>query len=191
MSVAWRCLIILLFMFPAQASETNNAVLDAVLAGFSNVRHVEARYVERRFLAVLRAPLETRGTLRFDAPDRLEKASDPGADGVAERVVVAGSLLTVEHGAAPVVLDLREHPEVAALVESVRALLAGDGAALRRDFEINLAGDAARWQMVLSPRRRDLVRWLRVDGMAAAVTRIETQEADGDRSELVVGESAR
>ncbi len=187
MSVVWRYLLMLLFMFPAQAAEINNAVLDAVLAGFRGIRHVEARYVERRFLAVLRAPLETRGTLRFDAPDRLEKAGDPGADGVAERVVVAGSLLTVEHGAAPVALDLREHPEVAALVESVRALLAGDGAALRRDFEIDLAGDAARWQMVLSPRRHELVRWLRVDGMAATVTRIETQEADGDRSELLVG----
>lgn len=188
MSTAWRCLAMLLFMSSAQAADTNDALLDAVMAGFRSVRHVEARYVERRFLAVLRAPLEMRGTLRFDAPDRLEKASDPGADGVAERVVVAGSRLTVEHGAAPVALDLREHPELAALVAGVRALLAGDGAALRRDFAIDLAGDKARWQMVLSPRRHELVRWLRVDGMAATVTRIETQEADGDRSELLVGQ---
>lgn len=182
MKAIWRSLLVLSVIFPAQAAKTDGAVLDVVMAGFRGVRHVEASYVERRYLAVLRAPLETRGTLRFDAPDRLEKTSD------GERIVVVGDVMTIEHGgAAPVALDLREHPEIAALVESVRALLAGDSVALRRVFDVDLAGDATRWQIVLRPHRDDLVRWMRVDGEAARLTRIETQEAGGDRSEMSIG----
>ncbi len=49
------------------------------MATLRSVPHVEARYTERRTLHALRAPIETRGTLRFDAPDRLEKMTDPGA----------------------------------------------------------------------------------------------------------------
>ena len=176
-------LVALLLCAPARAAET--PVLDAVLAGFGRVRHVEARYVERRFLAVLRAPLETRGTLRFDAPDRLEKTGDPETG---ERIVVAGGAMTVERGPGvpPLKLALREHPEIGALVESVRAMLAGDAVSLRRDFDVDVAGDVAHWQIVLRPHRDDLVRWVRLDGEAARITRIETREADGDRSEMTI-----
>ncbi len=184
------CLVMLLAISGAQAADAT--ALDAILTGLGQVRHVEARYVERRFLRVLRVPLETRGVLRFDAPDRLEKASDLAADGAGERIVVAAGVLTLERGAGPpVVLALREHPEIGVLVESVRAMLAGDGGALRRDFAVDLAGDLTGWQVVLTPRVKGLVRWLRVDGAAARLTRIETQENDGDRAELTIGEDAR
>ena len=35
-----------------------------------------------RTLQALRTPLETRGTLRFEAPDSLEQVTDPGTNGV-------------------------------------------------------------------------------------------------------------
>ena len=48
------------------------------MATLRSVRHVEARYIEHRYLHALRTPIETRGTLRFDAPAHLEKRDRPG-----------------------------------------------------------------------------------------------------------------
>ena len=72
-------------------------------------------------------------------------------------------------------------------MNGVRALLAGDAAALRRDFDVSVAEGDAGWQMVLRPHRAGPVAWLRVDGAGAAVTRIETRESDGDSSDMVIG----
>ncbi|MDB5403921.1 MAG: hypothetical protein JWQ55_5939, partial [Rhodopila sp.] len=54
------------------------------MATLRTVRHVDGRYVERRTVHALRTPIETHGTLRFDAPDRLEKATDPAGNGASE-----------------------------------------------------------------------------------------------------------
>ena len=86
--------------------------------------------------------LETRGTLHFDAPDHLEKTTDPAADGSVERLTINGNQLTIDRGKgqAPVVLMLNEHPEIGVLVESIRATLSGDGAALTADLRHHALG---------------------------------------------------
>jgi hypothetical protein len=164
------------------------------MAALRSVRHVEARYIERRTLQALRSPIETRGTLRFDAPARIEKASDPAANGSAERLTIDGDRLTIDSGAgaSPIVLALREHPEIGVLVESIRATLSGDGEALRRSFEITVSGSIDEWQLMLRPRaRQDLVQWMRISGFAERVTAIDTQDGDGDRSEMSIVELKR
>ena len=67
--------------YAAQQDHAGSVSLDQLMASLRTVGHVNARYIEHRYLHALRSPLETRGTLRFDAPDRLEKATDPSADG--------------------------------------------------------------------------------------------------------------
>lgn len=196
MGAARLTLVATLMAFPVHAvrpEATEPVSLDQLMATLRRVRHVEARYIERRTLHALRTPIETRGTLRFDAPDELEKASDPTPKGAADRMTIKGNRLTIDRGggAAPVVLMLDEHPEIGALVDSIRATLSGDGAALRRIFEITLSGSVSHWQLVMQPRapaQRAVLQWMRVSGYAERITAIDTQDSDGDRSEMTIVE---
>jgi hypothetical protein len=191
--VAWHVLAAILVAVPAFGAQPDPAAsvsLDQLMASLRTVKHVQARYIEHRYLHALRTPLETRGTLRFDAPDRLEKATDGSID----RLAIAGNQLTIDRAnAAPVVLMLNEHPEIGVLVESIRATLAGNGEALRRIFNITLAGTLSEWQLVLQPRdgqQRDILQWMRISGYGDRITAIDTQDSDGDRSEMSIVELA-
>jgi hypothetical protein len=176
---------------PGAAQPDATVSLDQLMMALHSVRHVDARYMEHRTLRALRTPIETRGTLRFDAPDRLEKATDPAADGTTDRLTIDGNRLTIDrgHGARPVVLMLNEHPEIGVLIESIRATLAGDGAALRRTFDISLAGPLSHWQLVLQPHdpaQRTILQWMRITGYDTRITAIDTQTGDGDHSEMAI-----
>lgn len=178
----------------ATQSEAGGSVsLDQLMSTLGTVRHVDARYVEHRTLRSLRIPIETRGTLRFDAPDRLVKATDPAANGASDRLTINGNQLTIDRGsgAAPIVLTLSEHPEIGVLIESIRATLSGDTASLRRTFDMSLAGSLDHWQLVLQPHdpaRRAVLQWMRITGYAKRITAIDTQDGDGDHSEMTIVE---
>ncbi len=177
----------------AQNGSNAPVTLDQLMTALRSVRHVEARYVEHRYLHVLRTPIETRGSLRFDAPDHLEKATDPAADNAVERLTIDGDRLTIDRGAGAslIVLSLNEHPEIGALVESIRATLAGDGDALRRTFDVATSGTLSHWQLVLQPRdsrQHAMLQWMRVSGYAERITAIDTADGEGDRSEMAIVE---
>jgi hypothetical protein len=179
-----------------QTASATPVTLDQIMAAVRTVRHVDARYVEHRTLHVLRAPIETRGSLRFDAPAHLEKAADQAADGTAETLTIDGDRLTIDRGtaAAPVVLSVREHPEIGVLVESIRATLSGDAATLQRIFDVTPSGTLSHWQLVLQPRdptQHAALQWMRVSGYAERITAIETADHDGDRSEMAIVERTR
>ena len=179
-----------------QAAGATPVTLDQIMAKVRTVRHVDARYVEHRTLHVLREPIETRGSLRFDAPAHLEKAADQAADGTAEKLTIDGDRLTIDRGtgAAPVALSLREHPEIGVLVGSIRATLSGDADALQQVFDVTPSGTLSHWQLVLQPRdpaQHAALQWMRVSGYAERITAIETADHDGDRSEMAIVEQAR
>lgn len=196
-------LMAILTTFQGQAAEPDGGAgitLDQLMATLRAVRHVEARYVERRSLRALRTPIETHGTLRFDAPDHLEKTSDPTMAGApargADRITIDGNRLTIDRppDAPPIVLMLNEHPEIGVLIESIRATLSGDGQALRRVFDISLAGTRDRWQIVLQPHdpgQREILQWMRITGYTDRIIAIDTQQGDGDHAEMTIVEQAR
>jgi hypothetical protein len=191
---AWCAFAVFLSAWPSHGAQPDAGgvvSLDQLMTTLRTVRHVEARYVERRTLHALRTPIETRGTLRFDAPDRLEKATDPAANGALDRLTIKGDQLTIDRGpgATPVLLMLDEHPEIGVLIESIRATLSGDGAALRRIFDISLAGTVSHWQIVLQPHdptQREILQWMRITGYTDRVAAIDTQDGDGDHSEMTI-----
>jgi hypothetical protein len=181
----------------AFAQPVSSVTLEQIMAALRSVRHVQARYVERRTLRALREPLQTSGTLRYDAPDRLEKIGDPMGSGAeqrpGERLAVAGDQLTLDRGQGkpPVTLVVSDHPEIGAIVESIRATLAGDGAALSAVFEIGVSGSLYHWQLVLQPREgaaRRMLAWMRIAGSGPHIAAIDTQQANGDRSEMQIFE---
>jgi hypothetical protein len=184
---------------PVHAAPSDSAVpvsLDQLMLTLRGVRHIDARYIEHRYLHVLSTPIETRGALRFDAPARLEKATDPAAGGAVERLAIDGDRLMIDRGSGgpPIVLSLREHPEIGVLVDSIRATLSGDGDALRRIFDVTSSGTLSHWQLVLQPRdpaQHALLQWMRVSGYGERITAIDTANNEGDRSEMTIVEQTR
>lgn len=146
----------------------------------------KAIFHETKHIAILDRPLESTGELLFTPPDRLEKRSS-GLN--AERMVIDRETLSIERGGRRQTLALREHPQVAVFIESIRGTLAGDRTSLEKTYALALDGDAQRWRLVLRPRDPQLARLvarIAIGGAQAQVRRIEIEQADGDRSVMVV-----
>jgi len=146
-----------------------------------------ATFVEKKYIAMLKQPLESSGELAFTAPDRLEKRT---LKPKAESVVLEGNKLTLERSdGRKMTVALSDRPEVAAFVESIRATLSGDRGALERFYTVGLNGSTEQWQMSLTPiqpRMLKVISQIRIAGGQAQVRTIEFLQADGDRSEMVI-----
>src|SRR6266480_3270593 len=83
--------------------------------------------------AMLERPLESSGELVYEAPDHLEERTLAPR---VETLVLDHGVLTARRGSRSTTLPLREYPQVAPFVESIRATLAGDRAVLTIGPEI-------------------------------------------------------
>ena len=156
--------------------------LDTVMSLLAQRQHGRVEFVEQKFLSILDHPIESSGELRYDAPDRLEKRTLLPR---AETLVLDGSVLTMERGGHRRVLDLHRYPQIQPFVESIRATLAGDRAALERVFHVEFAGGVRRWSLTLAPLDRQLQRTIKqvqIDGSQDQLQRVEIRQTDGDRS---------
>jgi hypothetical protein len=145
-----------------------------------------ATFVEKKYLAILDQPLESSGELRYVPPDRLEKRTLKPQP---ETAILERDLLTLERGNQKRALRLREYPEIAVFIESIRGTLAGDRKALERVYRLELHGGQERWTLVMFPSEAKLAAMvLRIDvtGTRDRVRGIEILQADGDRSVLSV-----
>jgi hypothetical protein len=137
---------------------------------------------------LLSEPLKSSGTLAYAAPDKLEKTTLSPRP---ERLILDGDQLTIDRGAGAEhrTFALSAHPEIAGVVESIRGTLAGDTAALERFYTIELSGGRADWVLRLKPKDatlRKLVTTIRIAGAGAEIHTIDTQESDGDRTEMII-----
>jgi outer membrane lipoprotein-sorting protein len=156
--------------------------LDQLMSRFAGRPHGRASFVETQYLAVLKRPLESRGELFFDAPDRLEKrtlAPKP------ETLVVTKGLLTIARGNRRHEVALSAYPVLGPLIDSIRATLAGDRSALEAVYVLDYAAAGPGWTLALTPRDPKLasiVRRVAIAGEGDAIRSVETLRADGDRS---------
>ncbi|MFZ2161617.1 MAG: LolA-related protein [Sideroxyarcus sp.] len=166
--------------------------LPQLMQSLAQVQSSKARFKERKYLAVLIAPLDSSGTLLFQAPGHLEKHT---LKPKAESLVLDQGVLTIDSKARNIkrTLVLQEYPAVWAFVESIRSTLAGDLPTLQRFYKIKLKGNAGKWSMLLVPleqRTRQVMSEIVISGRGARVTHIETTEPNGDRSVMTVVEEA-
>ncbi len=164
--------------------------LAQLMHGFADVRTSSARFVERKYLHMLTAPVEDSGTLFYRAPDQLRKDT---LQPQIEHLNVDHDLLTIEREGKTQTLHLDDYPQIWAIIESIRGTLAGDRAALERYYILHLEGSSGDWKMSLEPRDskiKDLVRSILIFGSGAHIKRIETDERDGDRTEMTITEDA-
>ena len=161
--------------------------LPQLMASMHGVRTASARFVETKFVQLLGS---TAAILRHADLQRAGQAAKADAG--------AGAVPTDRQWRPPHSrqpdgktrdLSLSEVPEIGALVESIRATLAGDGATLTRYYAPTLSGTAGDWSLMLEPRDsrlRDLVTTIRIQGEGTVIRSIETVERDGDRTEMTI-----
>ncbi|MCP5424517.1 MAG: outer membrane lipoprotein carrier protein LolA [Gammaproteobacteria bacterium] len=160
--------------------------LQQLMASLAKVPSVEARFEERKELAVLAEPLLLHGTLTYRAPHYLKKQT---LQPYPETYEVDGDWLTIVTPEQRRNLYLPGHFEVGALVESIRATLAGDLATLKRYYQVRLQGSPSAWTLRLEPKEsalRDYVSAIEMSGQQDRVLRMETLEASGDRSVVTI-----
>jgi outer membrane lipoprotein-sorting protein len=162
--------------------------LDQLMQGLARVQSSKARFVERKHLRILNAPLELSGTLVYTAPGHLEKhtlAPKP------ESLILDGDTLVVEDKTRNRrrTLTLTQYPVVWALVESIRSTLAGDLKTLNRFYRVSLEGNEQQWRLTLEPREipmQRLLSYIRITGSRSALRQIDVVEAEGDRSLMTI-----
>lgn len=157
-----------------------------LMAGLAKHPQGAATFTEKKYLSILDQPVESSGELLFIAPARLEKRTLKPRP---ETVVLDGDTLTLERGQRKYALQLKDHPEVAGMIESIRATLAGDRNALERVYHLALNGDDERWTLLLTPldpKVGAVIARIRMEGVRDVVRSVEIIQADGDRSLMTI-----
>ena len=171
----------------AAAQTTTPPAFDELLKLLAARRHGHVTFTEVQQLAMLDRPLQSSGELLYDAPDRLEKRT---LKPKAQTLILEHGVLTARRGHRTYVMELRDYPQVVPFVESIRATLAGDRAALERFFRVQFDGTLGAWTLLLVPVDPTLagaVKDIRIEGERDVVRTVEIRQSDGDRSLLSIG----
>ena len=164
--------------------------LPELMRELAEVPAAEARFTEIRHVSVLQKPLLLSGRLAYVRPGRIERHVLSPYD---EKTVVSGDRVTIENRSrsASRAFSLESAPAAYALVESLRATLAGDLDALQRHYFVELKGRRDEWTLTLAPRDSavsSLVSSVKLAGSRGRVLRFDVQEAGGDHSTMTISD---
>jgi len=177
-------------LLPVTARAEQAFTFDALMHARQAVKSGSASFTEERSISLLDQPLKSSGTLRFQAPNTLEKHTLAPHE---EHLVVTGEQVTYDQGKGrPRNFNLSQSPEMSALIESIRGTLAGDAAALERYYAIQMQGTKETWQMLLIPKTPQvlaLVDSIRIAGRGAEIRTVDTIEHGGDRTVMTITET--
>jgi len=161
-----------------------------LMGELAQVQTSRARYSEVKRVALLQKPLQLSGTLLYARPGRIEKRQTLPVE---EVISVDGDWLTVEREGKTRRISLQSATLVAALVESLRATLAGDGAELERLYRVRVQGTRQRWTLALAPREVEVagvVKSIVIAGSGSRIGRLEILEPGGDGSVMTIHEES-
>jgi hypothetical protein len=168
-------------------SADESAAFDQLLKLLAERHHDHVTFTEVQELAILDQPLHSSGELLYDAPDRLEKRTlEPHP----EDLVLEHGMLSVERDHHRRSVSLRDFPQAVPFVESLRATLAGDRAALARYFTVRFAGTLGSWTLELTPTDKALKRSVQhvlITGETDRIRTVQIRHSDGDTSTLTFG----
>jgi len=170
--------------FPALALAADWNI-DSLMRGLARHEGGRAKFVETKTIALLDKPVVSSGELNYVPPARLEKRTLKPKQ---EFMVLDGDNLRLERGKQVLSIRLSEQPEALAFVDSLRGTLAGDKAALEKNYKLRLSGSEEKWTLDLLPddqriaafvvritfggskNRVEWIRYLQADGDSAAMT---------------------
>lgn len=172
-----------LVIVPAWAG---NWDIDALMRGLAKHEGGKARFVETKTIALLDKPVVSSGELNYTPPARLEKRTLKPKQ---ELMVLDGDQLRLERGKQVFSIRLSEQPEALAFVDSLRGTLAGDKAALEKNYKLRLSGTEEKWTLDLLPDDQRIAAFvLRITfgGSRNHVDWIRYLQADGDSAVMTI-----
>jgi len=158
--------------------------LPQLMDAMAQVSAHEARFTEKKTLALLKDPIESSGTLAYRRPAFVEKHVLAPQD---ETLTVEGDQLTWQNAKQKRTIRLQSNLPVWAFVESIRATLAGDLKTLQRFYDVRFDGTQAHWSLTLTPideTMRRTVQTMRIEGAGKSMTQVDVLEAGGDRATM-------
>ena len=185
-ALAWLATLALACALPLHAQTPTSFDLGQLMQTLAQVKAGEATFTETRSVAMLERTLESSGRLSFEAPDSFTRETlKPRRD----RVSVVGNTVTMSQGSRNRTVALDAVPEAAVIMEALRGTLTGNRAALEKNFNTTVSGNAQRWALELVPRDwrlREQVASVRVSGQQALLREVAVAMADGDRSVMLI-----
>ena len=159
--------------------------LDELLQHMATTSGVVAEFREVKLLALLDAPLETRGTLYFVPPDKLARVTVAPA---ATRLLLSGDHMRFEDEAGSSDIDLSTNPVARQFANNLIVLWRGDRAALEAIYRLEFSAEGSVWKLGLAPKGSPLDRFItaiRISGDGPKILEMELVETDGDRTHTV------
>lgn len=145
-----------------------------------------AKFIEKKYISFLDRPVVSTGEMTYTAPDRLEKRTVTPKP---EILLLDRDTLSIVREKQRLSINLANQPEALAFIDSIRGTLAGNRAALEKNYLLHLAGSFDNWTLTLLPSDQKiaaLVQRIVVTGSRGQVRSIEYLQADGDRSVLSI-----
>ena len=178
------CLTTLLGGAISNAQSTKPPVdLDSLFSAFAQMEGLEAQFLEEKRLALLKAPLVSRGRLYFMRPGYLLRQIETPQPST---VLITPTTLTLEDGNTEETIDLTARSDVRSFVGSFVSLLAGDKGALTKVYRIELTWtEPGRWRMELAPKDAplsDLITKVWVTGSQLSVVEVHVFDTSGDET---------
>ncbi len=172
-------------------SEENDWSAEVLMQMLAEVREADLTFVEQRSSAFLVGEIELKGTLKYIAPDFIEKRVETP---YIHKIKINGDKLSVEKTTnrgetSTQQYSLSSSESLRTMVEGFRATLAGNLAVLIDNYHIALEGDMLGWMVTLTPKKPELLDHIEKIALAGAkreIRTIETVNADGDVSRLLL-----
>lgn len=166
--VVLALVVLTLLGVPSGANATSpDAAVDArtLIRGLAKPPPATIDFTEVRFSSLLKQPALVSGTLGYESATALDRnVTRPYRETTHIR---GGSVRIQREGEPERSFALKRAPELQGLLQAFTALLAGDPAAVERDFQTTVSGDLDDWQISLRPRDARLAKrvdQIRIDG---------------------------
>ena len=173
----------------ARPARAGDMTLDDLLSHMATTHGVVAEFREIKTLKLLDTPLETRGTVYFEPPDRFARVTRQPAE---TRLVVDGGHMHFQDATGAGDVDLTENPVARSFADNLIVLWKGDKAALEKIYTLDFHADGSRWKLVLTPKHSPLDQFLRnitLSGEGPAMHEMLVLESDGDRTQTLFDKS--
>ncbi|GAB6854116.1 LolA-related protein [Asaia astilbis] len=174
---------------PASAGMRAQYGLNDLMQDLAQVKMADGQFEEIRQSKLLASPVKSSGTLHYSAPDFMQKTVQAPEK---QDFILKGNEATLVMQGKTRHFSTGQAPQLAGLVNGMRATLAGDGSTLDRLYETRFSGTRNEWQLLLIPRDaklRQFLSWITVSGSDAIIEKIVSVSASGDLSTMTVKEN--
>ncbi len=170
----------------ASTCHADSFTIEQLMQDLAKAKPDHATFKEKKFIALLDAPVESSGELFFSAPDYLEKRTLLPQ---VESLIVEGNKILIERGSKTYYFTTQNLPELGTLINSIRGTLAGNRNALERSFDLSLEGKVTDWRLQLIPtneKMQKILKHIHITGNNNQIHSIEMAQVDGDHSLMLI-----